>query len=422
MQPKIYHVDEHQIAPEKIDTHAFYVIQKLRQAGYTAYLVGGGVRDLLLGQLPKDFDVSTSAKPEEIKSLFRNAILIGRRFRLAHIRFGKKVIEVSTFRAGATEEAGLIIRDNEWGSEEQDVLRRDFTINGLFYDPESQKVIDYVDGYPDLAKRMLRTIGQPEVRFTQDPVRMIRLIKFCARFHFEIHHPTFQALLDCKGEILKSSSARIFEELLRMLESGSSKAFFHLLNEYGLLKPLSAPLARFLEKPENLSLQLLGVIDDEIRKNSTEPFDRSLLLAALIFPLFNEHVQEKMKSQDKLIHLGQIAEAAHQTIDHIFNPFFNIPRRMRGIIGFLLASQYRFIPVDGRQVRRPRAPKDPLFPLALHLLKLRAAVQPELLPHYTLWTEASFSSHEYTETTEQPQRRKRRRRRRPPGNSNESPM
>ena len=206
MQPKIYHVDEHQIAPDEIDKHAFYVIHRLREAGHIAYLVGGGVRDLLLKQRPKDFDVSTSAKPEEIKALFRNAILIGRRFRLAHIRFGKKVIEVSTFRAGATEEAGLIVRDNEWGSEEQDVLRRDFTINGLFYDPESQKVIDYVDGYPDLEKRMLRAIGQPDIRFTQDPVRMIRLIKFSARFHFDIHRPTLEALLNCKGEILKSYS------------------------------------------------------------------------------------------------------------------------------------------------------------------------------------------------------------------------
>ena len=306
MQPKIYSVDEHQIALDQIDQHAYYVIQRLRQAGHKAYLVGGGVRDLLLNQQPKDFDVSTSARPEEIRSLFRNAILIGRRFRLAHIRFGKKVIEVSTFRSGATEEAGLIVRDNEWGSEEQDVLRRDFTINGLFYDPESQQVIDYVDGYPDLEKRTLRAIGQPDVRFTQDPVRMIRLIKFCARFNFEIHRPTFEALLNCKGEILKSSSARILEELLRMLESGASKSFFHLLNEYGLLKPLSPALSHFLEKSDNLAYPLLSVIDDEIKKNREEPFDRSLLLAALIFPLFSEALQHKQP-----LHLGQIAEIRH---------------------------------------------------------------------------------------------------------------
>ena len=211
MQPKIYTIDHHQISPDKIDQHAFYVIQKLREAGHKAYLVGGGVRDLLLSQSPKDFDVSTSAKPEEIRSLFRNAILIGRRFRLAHVRFGKKVIEVATFRAGETGTAELIVRDNVWGTEEEDVLRRDFTINGLFYNPESGEVIDYVGGYPDLEKRILRTIGEPEVRFSQDPVRMIRLLKFCARFNFEIERPTFEALLNCKKEILKSSSARVLE-------------------------------------------------------------------------------------------------------------------------------------------------------------------------------------------------------------------
>jgi poly(A) polymerase len=424
LQPKVYSVDEHQIAPDKIDQHAYYVIQKLREAGHTAYLVGGGVRDLLLNQRPKDFDVSTSAKPEEVRQLFRNAILIGRRFRLAHIRFGRKVIEVSTFRAGATEEAGLIVRDNEWGTEEQDVLRRDFTINGLFYDPASQKVIDYVGGYPDLEKRMLRTIGQPDVRFTQDPVRMIRLIKFCARFNFEIHHPTFEALLNCKGEILKSSSARIFEELLRMLESGASRAFFHLLNEYGLLKPLCPALASHLGKgTDNLVFHLLGVIDDEIRKNPPEPLDRSLLLAALLFPLFTEQVNEKEKVQGKPLHLGQIGEAAHRTIDLAFTPFFNIPRRMRGIVGFLLSAQYRMIPIDGRPIRRPRAPRDPLFPFALHLLKFRSAVQPELLPHYTLWTEASFAAHGAGEMPEQaPHRRRRRRRRRRGGPPRENPV
>lgn len=385
------------------------MIEKLREAGHTAYLVGGGVRDLLLGQSPKDFDVSTSAKPEEIKALFRNAILIGRRFRLAHIRFGKKIIEVSTFRAGATEEAGLIVRDNEWGSEEQDVLRRDFTINGLFYDPASQKVIDYVDGYEDIAKRILRAIGQPDIRFTQDPVRMIRLIKFCARFNFDIHHPTFEALLNCKGEILKSSSARIFEELLRMLESGSAKAFFHLLNEYGLLKPLSMPLAIALTEPDNLSLQILGAIDDEVRKQN-QPLDRSLLLSALIFPIFSQEIQQKCRSQEKTPHLGEIAEIAHRTIDAIFSPFFSIPRRMKGIMAFLMTTQYRFIPLDGKPVRRPKAPRDPFFPIALQLLKFLVTVEPGLLPHYTLWTEASYASHD--QPLEPPVRKRRRRRRR----------
>lgn len=411
MQPKIYSADHHRIPPDKIDQHAFIVIQKLRQAGHKAYLVGGGVRDLLLNQRPKDFDISTSAKPEEIRSIFRSSILIGRRFRLAHVRFGKKVIEVATFRAGETGTAELIVRDNVWGTEEEDVLRRDFTINGLFYDPETQEVIDYVDGYHDVQKRVLRTIGEPEVRFSQDPVRMIRLLKFCARFDFEIERPTFEALLNCKKEILKSSSARVLEELLRMLESGSSRPFFHLLNEYGLLHSLLPELSHYLvSRPDNLILPILGEIDAEIRKNPPEPLDRSLLLAALIFPLFDEYL--KMKSQGgKQLHLGQIAEASHHVIDCLFNPFFQLPRRIRAIVGFLLTTQYRFIPIDGRPPRRTRPPRDPFFPMALHLLKFRAAVQPELLPHYTFWTEASFSSHEAPPPHDEMRRRPHRRRR-----------
>lgn len=393
MQPKIYHLQDHQISFEKIDEHAFAVIQKLRQAGHKAYLVGGGVRDLLLNQPPKDFDVSTSAKPEEIRSLFRNAILIGRRFRLAHIRFGKKIIEVSTFRAG---EAGaeLIVRDNVWGTEEEDVLRRDFTINGLFYDPETEQVIDYVNGYPDLEKRVLRTIGDPQTRFTQDPVRMIRLLKFCARFDFEIEKPTFEALLSCKKEILKSSSARILEELLRMLESGSSKQFFYLLSQYGLLHPLLPELAHYMEThTENKTLEILGEIDAEIKKRS-EVWDRSLLLAAMIFPLFEDYLKLKGKHFNKPLHLGQIAEASHHVLDCLFLPFFKLPRKTRAIVGFLMTTQYRFIPIDGRQPRRIRTPRDPFFPMALQLLKIRAKVQPELLPSYTFWTENTFTSHE----------------------------
>ena len=400
MEPNIYSVDKHKIPPEKVDSHAFYVIQKLRQAGHRAYLVGGGVRDLLLNQRPKDFDVSTSASPEEIRGIFRNAILIGRRFRLAHIRFGKKVIEVSTFRSGDTESADLIVRDNQWGTEEQDALRRDFTINGLFYDPEKQIVIDYVDGYPDIEKRVLRTIGQPDLRFIQDPVRMIRLIKFCARFNFEIDPSTLEALLNCKEEIVKSSQARIFEELLRMLESGASKPFFHLLNEYGLLKPLMPALAK------GGAFELLEEIDSEVKK-SLEPIDRSYLLTALVFPLFNDH----LKKQDKTLHLGQIAEAAHRTIDQIFNPFFSIPKRMRGIMSFLITSQFRLVPLDGRPIRRARVPRDPLFPMALQFLKLRTRLQNDLLPHYTVWTEAVLAS---PEVPPMPQERRRRRRRRRP--------
>lgn len=405
MQPKIYPVDEHQISLDKVDPNAAYVILKLRQAGHKAYLVGGGVRDLLLKQRPKDFDISTSAKPEEIRNLFRNAILIGRRFRLAHIRFGKKVIEVSTFRAGDPETADLIVRDNVWGSEEEDVLRRDFTINGLFYDPEEETVIDYVGGYPDLEKRILRTIGQPQVRFAQDPVRMIRLIKFCARFNFDIDKPTFEALLGCKEEIVKSSSARILEELLRMLESGSSKTFFHLLHEYGILRPLLPSLAHFFDTHfDNEVLALLCEVDAQTRK---KPLDRSLLVSALIFPLFRNQLLLRAQKADRPFHLGIIQEEAARVIDEMFDPFFLFPRKLRGLIISILSYQFRIQPLDDKPLRNPRPPRDPAFVYALQLFKLRAAIQPDLLPYYTLWTEANFALH--SDIPPQPEEPKRRR-------------
>lgn len=407
-KPKVYPIDEHQIPIDLIDPNAIYVIEKLLEAGHKAYLVGGGVRDLLLKQHPKDFDISTSAKPEEVKALFRNAILIGRRFRLAHIRFGKKVIEVSTFRAGDPATADLIVRDNVWGNEEEDVLRRDFTINGLFYDLKHQTVIDYVGGYQDLEKRMLRTIGKPDIRFAQDPVRMIRLIKFCARFNFDIDRATFEALLNCKHEIVKSSAARILEELLRMLESSASKAFFHLLHEYGLLHPLLPTIATFFESnPYNEILGLLHEVDAEIKK---KPLDRSILISALLFPLLRHQLFLLSQKEDRPFHLGTIQKEATELIDATFRPFFLIPRNLRGKVVSILTNQFRIQPLDGKQLRRPRAPKDPSFPHALHFFKLRSYVQPELLPFYNTWTEAGFD--ENLAVAEEPRRRPRRRRRR----------
>ena len=408
MQPKLYPVDEHQISPDKIDEHASYVIQKLRAAGFQAYLVGGGVRDLLLKQKPKDFDISTSAKPEEIRSLFRNSLLIGRRFRLAHIRFGKKIIEVSTFRSGETDTADLIVRDNVWGSEEEDVLRRDFTINGLYYDLENQMVIDYVQGYPDLEKKILRSIGDPKLRFIQDPVRMIRLIKFCARFNFEIDKPTFEALLHCKNEILKSSPARILEELLRMLESGSAKTFFYLLHEYGLLKPLLPTLSTYFEThPDNEVLALLCETDNEMRKKT---IDRAVLLSSLLFPLLRHRLIQKAQKNPKPFHLGIIQDEAYRTIDEAFAPFFVLPRRLFGVIASILTSQFRIQPLDDRPIKRLKVPRDQMFPLALQFFKFRAMVQPDLLPEYTLWKEASFEEKSDLEPFEFKKSRRKRNR------------
>ncbi len=406
MNPKVYSFKEHGLSIDSIDPDALYVMEKLRHAGFIAFLVGGGVRDLLLKKTPKDFDISTSAKPEDIKRLFRNSILIGRRFRLAHIRFGKKILEVSTFRSGDNEADALIIRDNNWGSPEEDALRRDFTINGLFYDPSDQTIIDYVGGYPDIEKRYLRTIGQPFLRFKQDPVRMIRLLKFKARFGLDICPEAHMALLDCRGDIIKSSQARILEELLRMLESGSSRSFFHLMTENGLLQLLLPALASFLETHKGDEIfSYLSEIDRNFQDPEKIPLDRAVLLSCLIFPFLQAHLDTLFIQRQKIPHLGEVHQESHHVIDTIFLPFFLLSRRIRTSLISLLTSQYRLTPFEKRRSHRLRIPSDPDFPLALQFLQIRSCLEPGFQKIWEEW-------HEELQKVELPLHKPRRQRRR----------
>ncbi len=409
MQQKIYPFDEHLLDFNKVDEHALYVMEKLRNAGHVAYLVGGSVRDLLLQKKPKDYDISTSATPEEIKRLFRNCILIGRRFRLAHIRFGNKILEVSTFRSGDNTDDALIVRDNIWGTPEEDVLRRDFTINGLFYDPASQTIIDYVGGYPDIQRKYLRTVGQPFVRFKQDPVRMIRLLKFQARFGFEIDPEARIALLECRGEILKSSAARILEELLRMLESNSSKAFFKLMSEYGLLQLMMPTLAHFLETANGDEIySYLQEVDTSFHEPHLPLLERPILLSCLIYSLLHKRIQDRYVERGRYPHLGEIQNETHALIDEIFRPFFHLPRRLRISIVSIISTQYRLTPIEKKKGRRPRIPNDPDFPFALKFLDIRSCLEPGLQKISEEW-QAAFTSPERP-----PVKRRRKRRKAPP--------
>jgi tRNA nucleotidyltransferase/poly(A) polymerase len=233
-----------------IDPDADRVVRKLTRAGFKAYLVGGCVRDLLVSRTPKDFDVATSATPNEIKATYRNSRIIGRRFRLAHVFFGSKIIETSTFRANPRDEDDhdlLIRRDNVFGTETEDARRRDFTINGLFYDVEREEVIDHVGGLADLDARLIRTIGDPDIRFQEDPVRMLRAIKFAARLSFGFEPATWRALLRWRSEISKCAPPRLLEEVHRLLRGGAARRSFELMVETGVLAVLSPYLAGLLE-------------------------------------------------------------------------------------------------------------------------------------------------------------------------------
>lgn len=385
MQPKIYFAKEHGIDPSLIDLDALYVLERLRQAGFIAYLVGGSVRDLLIRRNPKDFDISTSARPEQIKSIFqRQCILIGRRFRLAHIRFGHKVIEVSTFRTGEND-SGLIIQDNEWGTPEQDVLRRDFTINGLFYDSSNHSIIDYVGGWEDIQQRTLRIIGEPEIRFKQDPVRLLRLLKFQARYGFKIDSATETAIHSCREEIVKSSPARILEEILRMLESGASAPFFRLLAEYNFLSVLFPRFMQALRTPQGkFVFHYLACVDQLHQHKGKNTLDRAILTSCLIYPLLEQELQRQFLSKKHIPHIGEITMTASTIIkDMLIQAFSHFPRRITSMMISILVAQYRITPLSGKRHYREKLLRHKDFDLALKFLKLRALVDAKHVDIYT---------------------------------------
>ena len=288
----MYARQEHCISRRNIDPDALKVLYRLSDSGYTAYLVGGGVRDLLLGRTPKDFDVGTSALPNEVKRVFRNCFLIGRRFRLAHIRFGTKVIETATFRQNS-QTVGEIIEhasegpqeDNTFGTPETDAYRRDFTVNGLFYDIKDYTVIDWVGGMKDLEQKVIRAIGNPAVRFQEDPVRMMRAIKFSSRLGFTIEKRTAAAMKKYHSCILTAALPRVCEEVFRLFPYGHSAEAFRQMYEYGLLGDLVPELAAFIARDggaKSKTFLYLKGLDDYERMMARKGFEVSNALRAAV--------------------------------------------------------------------------------------------------------------------------------------------
>jgi hypothetical protein len=287
--PRILSRPEHIISRKSIDPDALRVLYRLKNQGFVAYLVGGGVRDLLLERQPKDFDIGTSAHPQQVRKLFRNCFIVGRRFRLAHVRFGRKVIEVSTFRRAALPEEGdtLIRRDNTFGTPEEDAFRRDFTVNALFYDIATFSVIDWVGGLPDLEARVIRTIGEPDVRFREDPVRMLRAVALAARLGFTIDRDTAEAVRALRGEIVRSSPARLLEEIYKILRQGRSRETFQMLHDCGLLAYLLPEADRAIGEGKDALLSSLSRLDEYRLAGLATPdqLTNSVLMGSLLVPL-----------------------------------------------------------------------------------------------------------------------------------------
>ncbi len=377
------------IFPASLDPDAVNIVRRLNEAGLESYLVGGCVRDLLLGLIPKDFDISTEARPRQIRRLFRNSRIIGRRFKLAHIQFGSKIIEVATFRR--TPDGGgdggngppavgdappdlLITRDNEFGNAREDVLRRDFTINALLYDVRTAEVIDHVGGVQDLSARTLRTIGDPVIRFAEDPVRMLRAIKFCARLGLVLD-PQVEAAMHASADLIrKSAPPRVIEEIFKLLTCGAAGRALPLLLQFGLLERLLPELgASWRERPEELAAtgSALDVVDRGRRRVSN-----AFLLAALVLRPWLERVRAEPQT-DPLIWTHDLLDAAAQRT--------SIPRRDTASAKYQLLAVLRLErPRRGRRSRggdllsRGMAETMEL----LHVGALSGAVDPELHAHW----------------------------------------
>jgi poly(A) polymerase len=376
-----------QIAPDQIDPDAAKVVQRLRHNDHLTYLVGGCVRDLLLGLKPKDFDVVTSATPNEIKRLFGNCRIIGRRFRLAHIFYGPKIIETSTFRAnpreledeqgeGGDNESGdlLIRRDNVFGTPEEDARRRDFTINGLFYDTKTGQVIDHVNGLVDLEARLVRTIGDPDIRFREDPIRILRAVKFAARCSLTIEPETYRRMMEHRGEIAKCAQARVSEEFYRLLRAGAARRSMELLVETDMLELLAPDLARALrttpsdegdtEESDRRRARLwayLGALDRSTERRPTPP-SNALILAVLMLPPLRDALDP---SSNGVRDIGQlVAQALAPALERL-RPSRRDSELARQI---LLATRY-LLPSKSQRRRRDLEGKD-FYDEALRLCEI----------------------------------------------------
>jgi poly(A) polymerase len=318
--PVILSSDIHRIDPALISRNAVRVTDTLQQAGFRAFIVGGAVRDLLLGIAPKDFDVATDATPEEVQRLFRRARLIGRRFQIVHVQFGQEIIEVSTFRAlveapadapaaaaapakrlrreeldrrtHAVDASGRVLRDNVWGEQHEDATRRDFTINAMYYDPATQTVLDYHNGMADIRARLLRMIGDPATRYREDPVRMLRIVRFAAKLGFEIEDATREPIQRLAELINNVPAARLFDEILKLLLSGHALACLKRLRQEGLHHGLLPLLDVVLEQPHGESFVTLALNSTDARVRAGKSISPGFLFATLLWHDVQQRAQQ----------------------------------------------------------------------------------------------------------------------------------
>jgi poly(A) polymerase len=390
--------EAHNISRKNIDPDALRVLCRLADAGFTAYLVGGSVRDLLLDRHPKDFDISTDAHPNQIRKLFRNCFLIGRRFRLAHIVFGKKVIETSTFRKqpepSAKEDANGALyqhEDNTFGSPEEDARRRDFTVNGLFYDIRTFSVIDYVGGLRDLERRTLCCIGDPNIRFREDPVRMMRAIRFAARLDFTMDWGCRRAIRRHYAEILNATTPRLLEEITRLFGYGRSSQAFRLLWEYRLMSVLLPEIHEYITRTGGDASPLWAYLTAFDNDQASATSSGGLRFAVLFAPLYQEQAESSDRDPFYL---------AQKLLDPLVARM-RLPRQAYTVACMLLEAQSRFQETASQRARHLRFARHDLFPEALALRRIALAANGENADLLRAWEALSLAATRAPDATAQ---------------------
>lgn len=417
----------HRIPRQRLDDNAMKVVYRLHDAGHDSFLVGGCIRDLLLGQKPKDFDVATSAHPEEAVELFHRGRLIGRRFKLLHVRFGRELIEVATFRAGHDSEDnddgeqgrqaanGMILRDNVYGTIEDDALRRDFTVNALYYCAKDYSIYDFANGYPNLQQRIIRMIGDPALRYREDPVRMLRAARFAAKLGFEIEPATAAPIHELSGLLARIAPARLFDEALKLLQSGYGAAAYRQLQRFDLFRYLFPLTHAQLEASD----WPIAALIQQVLKNTDRRLEQgksvtpAFMFAALLwYPLYQRYLE--ILDEDELPPLQALHEAANQILSAQVKATA-IPRRFSAPMREIWELQLRLPRYQGK--RADQLLSHPRFRAAYDLVLLRESAGEDLQGLGQWWTDYQHGNEGQrrdmlsdVSTDERPRKRRRRRR------------
>ncbi len=407
---------EHPISRKNISKGALNVIYDLNNAGYEAYLVGGGIRDLLLGLHPKDFDVATNATPEEVKKLFRRARIVGRRFQIVHVSMGRETIEVTTFRAGHSvdstsqeskqqsmqNEAGMLLRDNVFGSVEQDALRRDFTANALYYTVKDFKVIDFTSGLEDISNKTLRMIGDPKTRYLEDPVRMLRAIRFAAKLDFTIEESTQAPIAELAEHIQQVAAARLFDEVNKLFLNRYAIECFELAIQFQLFRHLFPGIHPLLEE-QSLYINIIreALKNTAARVEQQKPITPAFLYASLLWPRVNSLYHEFVSEGNTAQRAMQIA--SFKTIEEQYQTIA-IPKRFTIAMREIWLMQHSLEKASNK--RALNLLSHPRFRAAYDFLLLRELAGDSLTRGGAYWTELQ---NQHPEAVTRDKRRHRRR-------------